>query len=211
MPVAPLGFEPFRALFPAPSRQLLFGLSCPPAVYYLGRSPASGLSSGRRSVPPTSVFQGWPGAAALLGFHSLQGLTTSRDGGPNGLLLSWASPLPAHCPGAGCPPEFSSAGAAAGLSRARPTLLGFLASAPTPLDKEWSAAGREPERASTAGARSPQVDRTPPPGIASVKGGPGLSHMRATLNGRSQAMERLAKRRGINASAGTPKTKRPLA
>jgi hypothetical protein len=154
MPVAPLGFEPFRALFPAPSRQLLFGLSCPPAVYYLGRSPASGLSSGRRSVPPTSVFQGWPGAAALLGFHSLQGLTTSRDGGPNGLLLSWASPLPAHCPGAGCPPEFSSAGAAAGLSRARPTLLGFLASAPTPLDKEWSAAGREPEPAASLNTRS---------------------------------------------------------
>jgi hypothetical protein len=119
----------------------------PSCRFRLGFRPASGPCSGRGSAPLASMFQGGPGAAALLGFHSLQGFKHPPRGGSNEPLLPWACPPAARCPADGCPPEYRSAGTPANLSRDPPTLLGFSASPPSaPLPERPAEPDSKPKK-----------------------------------------------------------------
>jgi hypothetical protein len=115
MPVTPMGFRP-PELFPHAKPGRPFGAPCPPAVGR--RERLDSKASGRTWVRCfDGLIQDSTKPDALLGFHPLQGLPLSRDGTPNGFLLSWASPRSTHSSVRGHPPEFCSAGELAGLSR----------------------------------------------------------------------------------------------
>jgi hypothetical protein len=109
--------SPLQSFFPTPSQDTLSSSSAllplHPRVARL-----QGLLPGRGFAPRTPIFQGWPGAVALLGFQPLQGFLFFRDRTPNGFFLSWACPHMAlkvqYC---GRPSEFPSTEKLACLSR----------------------------------------------------------------------------------------------